>query len=108
VELLAGLVGKGRGLVPDQPAAVRVGETAISHAELVERGAASAARLVPGHPVAVHAAPTMDTIVAVVAGLLAGAPVVPISADVGPGERDHILRDCGARAAIGSGPRAGS
>ncbi|HEX5268664.1 MAG TPA: AMP-binding protein [Acidimicrobiales bacterium] len=108
MELLAGLVGNAGEPVSDHPTAVRVGDTAVSHAELVERAASSAARLAPGRPVAVHAAPTMDTVVAVVAGLLAGAPVVPISADVGPAERDHILRDCGARAAVGPGAWEGS
>ncbi|MEV4257325.1 acyl-CoA synthetase, partial [Spirillospora sp. NPDC049652] len=45
---------------------------------------------------AVHATPTLETVVAVVAGLVAGVPVVPLPPDSGPGERAHILRDSGA------------
>ena len=102
VELLAGLTDPG-GSGTDGPAAVRVGEAALSRVELLERAAATAGRLPPGRPVAVHAAPTLDTVVAVVAGLLAGAPVVPLPADVGPAERDHIIGDSGAAVALGSG-----
>ena len=57
---------------------------------------------------AVHGSPTLDTVVAVVAGLMAGAPVVPLPADVGPAERDHIVQDSGARVALGDGPWEGA
>src|SRR5262249_13976433 len=40
--------------------------------------------------------PTLATVVSIVAGLFAGVPVVPISADAGPLEREHVLRDSGA------------
>ncbi len=45
--------------------------------------------------VAIHATPTIDTVVAVVACIEAGVPFVPIAPDAGPLERDHILRDSG-------------
>ncbi|MFP5489371.1 MAG: acyl-CoA synthetase, partial [Acidimicrobiia bacterium] len=44
---------------------------------------------------------TLDTVIGVVAGLRAGVPVVPVPADAGPMERDHILRDSGAQLVIG-------
>ncbi len=80
----------------DRPDAVTVGGRALSYEEL--RGAAGAvAHRIAGSPaVAVHAGPTLETVVAVVGGLLAGVPVVPVPPDAGPAERGHILRDCGA------------
>ena len=47
-------------------------------------------------PVAVHATPTLGTVVAVVGCLLAGVPVVPVPPDAGDRERSHILTDSGA------------
>src|SRR4029078_8727010 len=52
--------------------------------------------------VALRATPTLDTVVGVVAGLMAGVPVVPMPADAGPMEREHMLRDSGAAAMIGN------
>jgi len=46
--------------------------------------------------VAVEASASLETVVAVVAGLLAGVPVVPVPADVGVDERRHLLVDSGA------------
>ena len=42
-----------------------------------------------------HATASLETVVAVVGGLLAGVPVVPVPPDGGPVERDHVLRDSG-------------
>ncbi|HET6965879.1 MAG TPA: AMP-binding protein, partial [Acidimicrobiales bacterium] len=42
-----------------------------------------------------------ETVVAVVGGLMAGVPVVPVPPDAGPMERDHILNDSGAAAVLG-------
>ena len=67
--------------------------------------AAHADRIAPeieGAPaVAVRAAATIETVIAVVAGLRVGVPVVPIPADAGPMEREHILRDSGAALMVG-------
>ncbi|MEO9324807.1 AMP-binding protein [Nocardioides sp. C4-1] len=63
--------------------------------------AAGLADLAPGSPVAVHATAGLDTVVAVVGGLLAGVPVVPVPPDSGPVEREHVLRDSGAVAWAG-------
>ena len=51
--------------------------------------------------VAVAGTATLDTVIAVVAGLRAGVPVVPVPADAGPMERAHILRDSGAAMIVG-------
>src|SRR5262249_29615210 len=50
---------------------------------------------------------SLETVVAVLGGLAAGVPVVPIPPDAGPLERTHILRDCAAPVlltAAGSSP----
>jgi fatty acid CoA ligase FadD36 len=53
--------------------------------------------------VAVDATASLETVVAVVAGLLAGVPVVPVPADAGPLERAHVLRDSGAALLLTTG-----
>lgn len=45
---------------------------------------------------AVTATASLETVAAVVGGLLAGVPFVPLPPDAGPAEREHILRDSGA------------
>ncbi|WP_395105997.1 acyl-CoA synthetase [Actinomadura sp. SCN-SB] len=85
------LLGDGPG---DQT--VRVGEREVTRAELMERAAGVAAEIGGARSVAVHATASLETVVAVVGGLLAGVPVVPLPPDSGPDERAHILRDSGA------------
>ena len=51
--------------------------------------------------VAVQATPSLNTVIAVAAGMAAGVAVVPVAPDAGPVERDHILRDSGAVAVLG-------
>ncbi|MFD8077981.1 acyl-CoA synthetase [Streptomyces sp. NPDC059718] len=80
----------------DRPDAVTVDGRACSREELLGAAGAFAARVAGAPAVAVHAAPSLETVVAVVGGLLAGVPVVPVPPDAGPAERDHILRDSGA------------
>ncbi len=65
-------------------------------ADLYRAAAALAGRLPAGVPVAVHAHPTLETVIAVLAGLHAGAPVVPVPPDSGSAELRHILTDSGA------------
>jgi acyl-CoA synthetase (AMP-forming)/AMP-acid ligase II len=52
--------------------------------------------------VAVDATPTLETVVAVVGGLLAGVPLVPVPPDAGPLERGHILSDSAVDEVLGS------
>src|SRR3954453_22134060 len=89
------------GQFGDHSAAVTVAGESVSWAQLTRRSSA-VARHVAGMPaVALRATPTLETIVGVVAGLMAGVPVVPMPADAGPMEREHMLRDSGAAAMIG-------
>jgi fatty acid CoA ligase FadD36 len=81
------------GSVPDRPDAVRVADRQLSWAQLRGCAAAVADEIRGAAAVAVEAAPTLETVVAVVGGLLAGVPVVPVPPDAGTGERAHILRD---------------
>lgn len=76
----------------------QLGDLARQHAlDLRDRGV---------HTLAVLAEPTMATLVAVVAGLCAGVPVVPIPQDAGEAELAYQLSDCGADAWVGP-PRPG-
>jgi fatty acid CoA ligase FadD36 len=85
----------------DHPAALTVDGDAVSWAQLTRRAGAVAERLAGMPAVALRATPTIDTVIAVIAGLVAGVPVVPMPSDAGPMEREHMLRDSGAAATIG-------
>ena len=89
------------GDLGDHSAALSVDGTAVSWARLARRAGAVAQRLEGMPAVALRATSTLDTVVGVVAGLMAGVPVVPMPADAGPMEREHMLRDSGAAATIG-------
>lgn len=89
----------------DDPAAIRVGDRHLSRAELFGAASALAAEIQGAPAVAVPAMPRPETVVAVVAGLLAGVPVVPLPADVGTIERDHILTDSKAALLLDPGGR---
>ncbi|WP_369201233.1 acyl-CoA synthetase [Streptomyces sp. PU-14G] len=73
--------------------ALRFGERALSYRQLSAAASGLAARLEPGAPVAVWATPSLETAVAVVAGLLAGVPVVPVNPKSGESELTHIVTD---------------
>jgi fatty acid CoA ligase FadD36 len=89
------------GELGDHPAAVAVAGESVSWAQLRRRSGAVAQQLAGMSAVALRATNTLDTVVGVVAGLMAGVPVVPIPADAGPMEREHMLRDSRAAATIG-------
>ncbi|WP_173164722.1 AMP-binding protein [Phytohabitans suffuscus] len=80
----------------DRPDAVRVGDDTLSWADLAGAAGALAARIAGAPAVAVTATASMETVVAVLGGLAAGVPVVPVPPDSGPMERAHILGDAGA------------
>ena len=103
MDLLAGLTG---GPAADGPTAVRIGGAAVSRAELLDHAGATATRLEPGRPFAVEAHASLDTVATLVAGLLAGAPVIPMPPDAGPAERDHILSDSRKASIAGPEPPA--
>ncbi len=89
------------GTFGDAADAVSVDGVATSWEVLAGRADALAARLEGAATVAVRGTPTLDTVLAVVAGLRSGTVVVPVPSDAGPMERDHILRDSGAALIIG-------
>ncbi|MFJ7589402.1 AMP-binding protein [Streptomyces sp. NPDC097617] len=88
------------GAFGDRADAVSVAGRTASYEELLGAAGAVAADLAARAPVrafAVTATASLETVAAVVGGLLAGVPCVPLPPDAGPAERDHILRDSGAR-----------
>lgn len=90
---------------PDLADAIRVGEDSWGRGDLVGAATAAAERIGGASgPIAVLARPSIDTVLAVVAGLIAGVPIVPVPADVGVAERRHILTDSGAVAWLGESP----
>jgi fatty acid CoA ligase FadD36 len=92
MRLLPGLTGP----LADQPDAVRIAGRAMSGGDLLAAASVVARRVAWAPAVAVHAAATLETAVAVVGGLLAGVPVVPVAPDSGRDEVRHVLRDSGA------------
>lgn len=73
--------------------ALQFGDRTLSHAELATVAGALAARIAGAPRVAVWATPTLGTAVGVVAGLLAGVPVVPVNPKTGERELTHIVTD---------------
>ncbi|MFE3459285.1 AMP-binding protein [Nocardiopsis aegyptia] len=89
------------GAGADHGLAVRVGDEGLDRAALWAAAAAVAERIAGAGAVAVHGEASLRTVVAVVGGLLAGVPVVPVPADSGFAERRHIVRDSGAALWLG-------
>ncbi|MFE7096660.1 acyl-CoA synthetase [Streptomyces erythrochromogenes] len=87
------------GVHGDRADAVTVAGRAASYEELLGAARRVAADLTEsGVPAfAVTATASLETVAAVVGGLLAGVPCVPLPPDAGPAELGHILRDSGAR-----------
>ncbi|WP_435279892.1 acyl-CoA synthetase [Streptomyces sp. 1222.5] len=90
--LLTALAG-GYGDAPD---ALRIDGRAMSREQLLNAAGTVAAKVGGAPALAVLARPTIETVVAMVGGLLAGVPVVPLPPDAGPKERNYILSDSGA------------
>ncbi len=84
--------------------AVRIDGAVLSRSDLVGAATSVAERVGGAQRVAVLAAPTAATVLAVTGCLIAGVPAVPIPADVGAAERRHILTDSGAQAWLGERP----
>ncbi|GAA3453103.1 AMP-binding protein [Dactylosporangium matsuzakiense] len=92
MRLLNGLHAYGTGHRP----AVSVNGRGLSAQRLRNAANAVAADVHGAATVAVDATASLETVVAVTGALLAGSAVVPVPADAGPAEREHILRDSGA------------
>jgi malonyl-CoA/methylmalonyl-CoA synthetase len=76
----------------DEPA-LRVGERRLSYRELRRAAGAVAARAAGAERVGVWAEPALETCVAVVGGLAAGAAVIPVNPKLGDAELRHVLED---------------
>jgi fatty acid CoA ligase FadD36 len=96
-DLLAALTGR----FGDRPDAVTVGDSACSWASLADGAGALAGAIAGLDVVVVCATATMETVVAVAAGILAGVTVVPLPPDAGAMERAHIVGHSGATAFLG-------
>ncbi|MFJ6807419.1 acyl-CoA synthetase [Streptomyces anulatus] len=83
--------------------AVRFGDLSLSFGRLAGAADALAARIADAGRVAVWATPTAETVIAVVAALRAGVPVVPLNPRTGERELAHILADS-APTAVLAGP----
>jgi fatty acid CoA ligase FadD36 len=89
------------GVHADSARAVVVDGDAVSWEQLAGRADVLAAEIEGVAAVALCGTASLDTVIAVVAGLRAGVPVVPVPFDAGPVERGHILRDSGAALVVG-------
>ncbi|WP_264991295.1 AMP-binding protein, partial [Mycobacterium kiyosense] len=88
----------------DIPDAVSIDGFRLSRGDLVGAATSVAERVAGARMIAVLAAPTASTVLAVVGCLIAGVPFVPVPADVGVAERRHMLTDSGAQAWLGPQP----
>jgi malonyl-CoA/methylmalonyl-CoA synthetase len=78
---------------PDDGPAIRVGDAALTYAELSRAAAHVAEGLAGRDRVAVWAESSLETCVAVVGALAAGSAVVPLNPGYGERELEHILGD---------------
>ncbi|MFC6013969.1 acyl-CoA synthetase [Nocardia lasii] len=88
----------------DIPDALTIDGTTLSRSDLLGAATSVAERISRADRVAVLAEPTVRTVLAVVGCLIAGVTVVPVPPDAGVAEREHILRDSGAQAWLGTAP----
>jgi fatty acid CoA ligase FadD36 len=84
--------------------AVRIDGTVLSRSDLAGAATSVAERVGGAGRVAILAAPTAATVLAVTGCLIAGVPFVPVPADVGAAERRHMLTDSGVKAWLGPAP----
>ncbi len=77
----------------DSEPALQVGEAALTYAELRGAAGAVARRAAGAERVGVWAESTLETCVAIVGALAAGAVVVPVNPKLGEAELKHVLED---------------
>lgn len=95
-------VGAVPALLPPDLPTVTVAGRALDGSQLRAAAGAVAARVAGARAVAVDATPSLETVVAVVGGLLAGVPVVPVPPDSGVRELRHVLTDSDAELWLGA------
>lgn len=81
------------GARTDDGLALRFGTRTLTYGELAGAAAGLAPELARANRVAVWATPTIETAVAVVAALVAGAAVVPLNPRIGERELAHVIAD---------------
>jgi malonyl-CoA/methylmalonyl-CoA synthetase len=74
--------------------AARVPEGTLRYAELRTAAMAVVPQVKEALRVAVWAEPRLETCVGVLAGLIAGVPVVPLNPRIGERELEHVVKDC--------------
>lgn len=84
--------------------AVTIDGVSLSRADILGAATSVAERVAQADRLAIHATPSVETVLAVVGALIAGVTVVPVPPDAGTREREHILRDSGAQAWLGQSP----
>ena len=84
--------------------AIRIDGVVLSRSDLVGAATSVAERVGGARRVAVLAAPTASTVLAITGCLIAGVPVVPVPSDVGVAERRHMLTDSEVAAWLGPEP----
>ena len=104
MRLLPGLTGP----LADQPDGIRIAGRAASGGDLLAAAAAVAGRIAGAPAVAVQAPASLETVVAILGGLIAGVPVVPIAPDSGANEIGYVLRDSGAALVLAGPSTSGS
>jgi malonyl-CoA/methylmalonyl-CoA synthetase len=91
----------------DREPALRVGEATLTYAQLRGAAGAVARRAAGAERVGVWAESTLETCVAIVGALAAGAVVVPVNPKLGEAELRHVLEDSGPDLLFGA-PQDGS
>jgi malonyl-CoA/methylmalonyl-CoA synthetase len=89
----------------DRGPALRVADRALSYPELRAAGGGVARRVAGAERVGVWAEPSLETCVAIVGALAAGATVVPVNPKLGDAELRHVLNDSRPEILIGAPER---
>lgn len=94
---------------PGDDVVLRVGLESVTSRQLAIATGALDARLraeglIPGAHVAVWTQPSLETLVALVAGAAAGYVLVPLDPKLGPLELNHIVKDAAPAIALGADP----
>lgn len=90
----------------DLPQCLSINGRALDREGLLAAAGTVAARIAGAPAAAVYASASLETAVAVLGGLLAGVPIVPIAPDSGVRELSHVLADSGAAVLLGGAGEA--
>jgi len=86
----------------DLPECLSINGRSLDRGQLLAVAWTVAARIAGAPAAAVYASASLETAVAVLGGLLAGVPVVPIAPDSGSREIAHVMSDSGAAVLLGA------